>query len=152
MTDYQKIKLIWVSAVKFDGRRRARLVAGGHTTEDMKQYIYSGVVDLDMVRLCFVAAVLYDLGVIAGDVASAYIQAFTCEKVYFRAGEEFGKLAGELLIIVKALYGLKSSGGMWHRRFADNLRDMGFVPTKTCLLYTSPSPRDLSTSRMPSSA
>ena len=27
-----------------------------------------------------------------------------------------------------------------------------FTPTKACLLYTSPSPRDLSTSRMPSSA
>ena len=26
------------------------------------------------------------------------------------------------------------------------------VPPRTCLLYTSPSPRDLSTSRMPSSA
>ena len=26
------------------------------------------------------------------------------------------------------------------------------VPTEDCLLYTSPSPRDLSTSRMPSSA
>ena len=29
---------------------------------------------------------------------------------------------------------------------------MKFVPYPTCLLYTSPSPRDLSTSRMPSSA
>ena len=27
-----------------------------------------------------------------------------------------------------------------------------FRPSKACLLYTSPSPRDLSTSRMPSSA
>ena len=27
-----------------------------------------------------------------------------------------------------------------------------FYPASTCLLYTSPSPRDLSTSRMPSSA
>ena len=27
-----------------------------------------------------------------------------------------------------------------------------YVPPKSCLLYTSPSPRDLSTSRMPSSA
>ena len=26
------------------------------------------------------------------------------------------------------------------------------LPSNTCLLYTSPSPRDLSTSRMPSSA
>ena len=30
--------------------------------------------------------------------------------------------------------------------------DFGDTATKTCLLYTSPSPRDLSTSRMPSSA
>ena len=28
----------------------------------------------------------------------------------------------------------------------------GSCPSSTCLLYTSPSPRDLSTSRMPSSA
>ena len=30
--------------------------------------------------------------------------------------------------------------------------DANFSTTVTCLLYTSPSPRDLSTSRMPSSA
>ena len=30
--------------------------------------------------------------------------------------------------------------------------DLGFDLYKNCLLYTSPSPRDLSTSRMPSSA
>ena len=29
---------------------------------------------------------------------------------------------------------------------------ISFVPSLNCLLYTSPSPRDLSTSRMPSSA
>ena len=34
--------------------------------------------------------------------------------------------------------------------FGDILSDLG--PACTCLLYTSPSPRDLSTSRMPSSA
>ena len=32
------------------------------------------------------------------------------------------------------------------------LRLMQIMHTKGCLLYTSPSPRDLSTSRMPSSA
>jgi len=36
---------------------------------------------------------------------------------------------------------------------ADRMLDMGFLPSiQRCLLYTSPSPRDLSTSRMPSSA
>ena len=39
-------------------------------------------------------------------------------------------------------------------RYADVTADISQLPTKydTCLLYTSPSPRDLSTSRMPSSA
>ena len=34
----------------------------------------------------------------------------------------------------------------------DNERESGDVEYRNCLLYTSPSPRDLSTSRMPSSA
>ena len=34
----------------------------------------------------------------------------------------------------------------------DYVRTLVFTRTKHCLLYTSPSPRDLSTSRMPSSA
>ena len=33
-----------------------------------------------------------------------------------------------------------------------NLPKLKFIMTSGCLLYTSPSPRDLSTSRMPSSA
>ena len=45
--------------------------------------------------------------------------------------------------------------GRWSDRIpdAERLREAGFDPqSKVCLLYTSPSPRDLSTSRMPSSA
>ena len=34
------------------------------------------------------------------------------------------------MIVVRALYGLKSSGAMWHRKLAENLRDMGFRPSK----------------------
>lgn len=67
---------------------------------------------------------------IATDVGNAYLEAFTKEKVYFIAGPEFGKLEGHVLIIVKALYGLRSSGARWHDRFADVLRTMGFSPSK----------------------
>ena len=42
------------------------------------------------------------------------------------------------------------------RMLEKHLESLGFEPTTvldySCLLYTSPSPRDLSTSRMPSSA
>ena len=129
LSDYQYIPLLWAFAVKYDGRRRARLVAGGHVTDDLEYDIYSGNVDLETVRIAFLARELYDLDVIAADVASAYLQALTCEKVYTIAGPEFGsEWEGKILIIVKALYDLKASGGMWHQKLADNLRSMGFRP------------------------
>ena len=35
---------------------------------------------------------------------------FTKEKVCFVAGKDFGDLEGHTMIVIKALYGLKSSG------------------------------------------
>ena len=49
---------------------------------------------------------------------------------------------------------LAQAQGMWSRRFAEEMmnRRKFLWQRLNCLLYTSPSPRDLSTSRMPSSA
>ena len=44
----------------------------------------------------------------ATDVGNAYLEAHTKEKLYVRAGPEFGALEGHVLIIQKALYGLKT--------------------------------------------
>ena len=62
------------------------------------------------------------------DVGNAYLEAVTKEKVYVIAGPEFGAQEGHVFVIVKALYGLKSSGLRWHERFADVLRHMKFFP------------------------
>ena len=62
------------------------------------------------------------------DIASAYLEAHTDEKVCIRAGPEFGPCQGHLLIIDRALYGLRSSGARWHDRLADVLRTEGFNP------------------------
>ena len=66
----------------------------------------------------------------AADVGNAYLEAETKEKVYVIGGPGFGELEGHTLIIHKALYGLRSCGLRWQERFADTLRDMGFVPSK----------------------
>ncbi len=51
----------------------------------------------------------------------------TKEHVYTTAGPEFGaELQGRLIIIVRALYGLKSSGAAWHSHLANTLHSMGF--------------------------
>jgi hypothetical protein len=50
--------------------------------------------------------------------------------VCFLAGTEFGPLEGHLLVIVCALYGLRTSGARRHDRYADVMRIMDFYPCK----------------------
>jgi hypothetical protein len=72
--------------------------------------IYPGVMSLPGIRIVMAIAKLNDLEIWGTDVENAYLEPKTHIKVVFEAGEEFGLLAGHLFQIVKALYGLKSSG------------------------------------------
>ena len=51
------------------------------------------------------------------------------EKVCIHAGSESGPLEGRLLIVYKAVYGLKSSGLRFNLLLAKCLRELGFVRT-----------------------
>ena len=46
------------------------------------------------------------------------------------AGIEFGSDRGKVLRIVRALYGLKSSGASWRKVLAQSLTDLGYVSSK----------------------
>jgi hypothetical protein len=53
------------------------------------------------------------------------------EKLYCYAGKEFGPdEAGSLMVIKRALYGLKSSGAAYWSHFATTLLEMGFISSK----------------------
>ena len=91
---------------------------------------YSGVVSIPGIRMVTFLAELNDLEIWGTDIGNAYLVSYTSEKVCFTAGAEFGELEGHLLIIVRALYGLKSSGRCWHDRLFEVLRELGFVPSK----------------------
>jgi uncharacterized small protein (DUF1192 family) len=127
---FQKIRVHFVYAVKHDLRHKARLVAGGHMTEPPKDSVYSGVVSLRSMRLALLVGEINGLEAMVGDIGNAYLEAYTKEKVFFIAGKEFGPLEGHTLIIVKALYGLRTSGARFHEKLADTLRDMGFIPSQ----------------------
>ena len=92
--------------------------------------VYLGVVSLRGLRIVLFLVELNGLDTCATDIGNAYLEAHTKEKVCFIAGSEFGELQGHLLLIDKALYGLRTSGQRWHDKFADCLRDMGFSPCK----------------------
>ena len=127
---YQKIPCHMIYAVKHDGRHKARMVAGGHRTGTPVDSTYSSVVSLPGLRLVTFIAELNDMELWGTDIGNAYLESYTKEKVCFIAGGEFGDLAGHTFMILKAQYGLKSSGRRWHERLFDVLISMGFKPSK----------------------
>lgn len=128
---YKEIHCHLVFDIKSDTlARKARFVAGGHVTDPPKDTTYSSVVSRDSVRIFFLLAALNDVDILACDLQNAYVNAETKEKVWFRAGHELGSDAGKIVVIVRALYGLKSSGVRWRQCMAQSLRNAGF---KSCL-------------------
>jgi hypothetical protein len=109
---------------------KARFVAGGHTTDTPASINYSSVVSRDSVRLAFLIAGLNDLDVLVGDVTNAYLNALCREKIWFEGGAETGEDRGKVLVVTRALYGLKSSGAAWRADLAATLRDLKFTSTQ----------------------
>ena len=129
--DYKKISVHFVYDAKHCGRYKARMVAGGHLTDPCREDSYSSVVSLKSLRLALTIGELNGLKPMVGDISNAYLESYTKEKVYIVAGPEFGPLAGHVLLISKALYGLRTSGARFHEKLADSLRDLGFAQSYT---------------------
>ena len=127
---YHKIKVHQVFAVKFDGRHKVRLVADGCLTPEPIENIYSGVVSLRYTRLVIFLGKLNILNIWGPDIGNAYLEAFTDEKLYIVTGPEFEELEGYILIFLKPLYGLKSSGKRWAEVIHTILKDMKFTTSK----------------------
>jgi hypothetical protein len=127
---YQHIKMWIIFDVKMNLTRKARLVAGGHVTKAPPWDCFSSVASRQSVRLAFMGASLNDLDLVMIDVGNAFVNADCKEKICAIAGPEFPGFEGCVVIIVKALYGLRSSGSAWHAHFSDHLRTMGFTPSR----------------------
>ena len=126
---FKKITCHLIFDIKFDLTRKARYVGGGHLTSVPASMTYSSVVSRDSVRIMFLIAALNDLDIKMCDIGNAYLNAETRERLWFVAGNEWGDRAGYPVIIVRALYGLKSSGAEWKKTFADYIKHtLGFEP------------------------
>ena len=112
-------------------------------TEAPASITYSSVVRRDSVQLAFMIAFLNNIELIACDVGNAYLYAPCQEKVWFVAGREFGSRRGTVVKVIRALYGLKSSGAAWRGMFHTTVPKMGFVPTITNLdVYWRPNAKE----------
>ncbi len=128
---YKQIRVHLVFDVKHDGRLKARCVADGHLTDIPLESVYSGVVTMRGARMVAYLADHFQLELYQTDIGNAYLEAKTSEKLYIIAGDEFGKeRKGCVLVIHKALYGLRTSGKQWHIRFSECLTAMNFFPSR----------------------
>jgi hypothetical protein len=127
---YTEIRCHMIFDIKMDFTRKARFVAGGHLTEAPTSITYSSVVSRDSVRLAFLIAGLNDLDITACDIGNAYLNAPCREKIWFLGGGEAGDDRGKVLVVTRALYGLRSSGASWRSMLAETIRGLGFVSTQ----------------------
>lgn len=103
------------------------LVCGGHVLQ-MDLNTYASTVESLSVSCIHLIAEANDMELLCRDVGNAFIHAYTKEKAFTQAGPEFGpKYQGKLLIIVKALYGMKTSAEHWRAHFAETLSSLGFT-------------------------
>lgn len=122
------LELMMVFDVKLDMKRKARMCARGDLTDPPASITYSSVVTRESVRIAFTIAALNDIEIQMFDVGNAYLTAPLPaeEKYWCKAGPEFGEDEGKVLILVRALYGLKSAGAAYRHHFAQTLTDLGF--------------------------
>ena len=76
-------------------------------------------------RIALTIAALNDLKVLACDIQNAYLTTKCRKRVWTRAGPEFGLDAGKKMLIVRSLYGLKSSGVAFRLLLAETIHDLG---------------------------
>ena len=124
------IRVTLISAVKYNGRHKTRLVADGSLTPEPAENIYSGVASLRHLRLVIFLGELNNLELWGADVGNAYLEAHSEETLFIIEGAEFEEVEGFIRIFNKALYGLKSSGKRWAEKFYDIIKDMGYTPSK----------------------
>jgi hypothetical protein len=111
-----------------DFRRKARFLAGGHTTDAHHVMTYESVVSRDSVRITLTLATLNDLDAMMGDIENVYLTAPITEKVWTVLGPEFGEDAGKQALIVRALYGLKSAGAAFRNHLESCMEHLGWKP------------------------
>ena len=112
-----------------DLTRKARFIAGGHMIAPPSSMTYASVVSRERVRIAFLLAALNEIDILSGKIGNAYLNAYTTDKIYYRAGPEWGPhLEGTVCAIIRALYGLKTSANTWSQALSQTLhKNLSFI-------------------------
>ena len=116
---YQEIRFHMIVDIKMDGRftRKACYVAGVHITDPPSSITYSSIMSRDSIIIAFTLAALNGVEIRASDIGNVYLNAKCREKIWTVAGTEFGSEKGKVMLVVRALYGLKWSDAAWRKNW-----------------------------------
>jgi hypothetical protein len=124
---YQQMRCHFVYDVKSDGKFKARFCAGGDSVDATGVHSAMTVVETPNTRILFVTAEANGQEVLVGDLSSAYLHAYTKEKVYFICGPEWGpEREGCVAIVIKAVYGLVGSAHAYHQHVFETMSSKGW--------------------------
>ena len=129
---FKEAELYIIFDIKIDGKftRKARLVVGGRKNPP-SSITYLSVVAQDSIRFDFLIVVLNNLDILACDINNTYLHAKYRGKLWTKVGSKFGNEQGSIILIIRALYGLKSSGPAQRLKSADTLMDIGDAPSES---------------------
>ena len=131
---YQIAPLGMILNVRVDLRRKTRLVIGGHIVDSSGHEVYASTMKSVSAIILMKIVAANNLEVMTGDIGNDYLNSNTQERIYTRAGVKF-ELAGIMakgtsLEVIKAIYGLPTSGNRWHAHLFHTLREIGFRKTR----------------------
>jgi hypothetical protein len=131
--DQRAIGCRWTYAIKADGRYKARLVAQGFLQRPGLDYdeTYAPTSKLATLRTFLSVVASEDLECVQLDVATAFLHAPIDGEVYMRQPEGFTHNSDLLCRLLRALYGLKQSGRLWHLELRNKLLAHGFVQAES---------------------
>ena len=93
--------------------------------EVLATIMYARIVSIETVRIALMNATLNNLEVKWGNILNASVHASVTEKVWATLGPEFGKDAGKIAVIVRAICGLKSAGATFRSHLAKFMESLG---------------------------
>jgi hypothetical protein len=111
-------------------RHKAILVCGGHAIDSTGHITYSSIIKDILVQLFMIIVTQNNLDMMVGDIENAFSTAPCAEKIWGKAGPEFGNKAGSTIILKRALYGIKTVSRSFHELFGDWFRSIGFPPSR----------------------
>jgi hypothetical protein len=141
----QVLDCMWVYIYKFNKhgffrKCKARLVVrGDQQQKDLETETYAATLPGRSFRALIAIAARFDLELKQYDAVNAFINASLDDVVYIRMPPGKRSDGRKVLLLKKALYGLRKSPLLWQRHLTQTLAEIGFkpVPEEPCVLINN---------------